>query len=99
MLSINQLNAKIKLQDIWKSLNIPSYPIEVSRQEVVPDRTNTRANHAGRLIKVGKKALTQKTCISDAMKLWNEAPLELKNCTSIHQLKAATRSYVKTLPF
>ena len=42
--------------------------------------------------------LTQKTMISDAIKLWNNAPWELKNSKNIYQLKASTRDYVKTLP-
>ena len=99
MLSVNQLNARIKIQEIWKTQNVQGYPIEIAKQTVTEDRTNTRANHEGRLIEVGKKAITQKTMISDAIKLWNKAPVELKNCTNIYQLKAHTRGYVKTLPF
>ena len=29
LLSVNQLNAKIKLQEIWKVLNIEDYPIKI----------------------------------------------------------------------
>ena len=56
MLSVNQLNARIKIQEIWKTQNIKNYPIEIASQTVSEDRTNTRSNHEGRLIEVGKKA-------------------------------------------
>ena len=63
MLSVNQLNAKIKVQEIWKSLNIKDYPLQVKRQEINNEMTNTRACHEGRIIKIGRKLSTQKACI------------------------------------
>ena len=98
LLKYNSLT-KIKLIEIWKSLNIDDYPIKISRQEVDNNKINTRANHAGRPIEIGNKALTQKTCIADAIKLWNHAPLNLKECKSLQQIKSASKSYAKTLPF
>ena len=38
----SQLNVKIKLRVIWKSLNVNNYPITVAQQEIRADLTNTR---------------------------------------------------------
>ena len=57
------------------------------------------ADISGRLIETGKCALSQKTCLSDATKLWNNAPVTLKDCTSLAQIKVLTKNYVKSLPF
>ena len=32
LLSVNQLNAKIKLQEVWKAINIEDYPIKITQQ-------------------------------------------------------------------
>ena len=49
-------------------------------------------------LEIGNSYLTQKTCISDAIKLWNLAPVELKNANTLYTMKKATKIFVKTLP-
>ena len=39
-----------------------------------------------------------KTCISDAIKVWNGIPNTLKQNKTLCTMKKATKSYVKTLP-
>ena len=55
MMSVNQINVQIKIQEIWKSLNVPDYPIQIARQTVSVDGPSTRASHDGRLIEKGYK--------------------------------------------
>ena len=43
MLSVNQLNAQIKLVEIWKAANVENYPLKITKMQVVPGNTNTRA--------------------------------------------------------
>ena len=38
------------------------------------------------------------TCISNAIRLWNKAPLELKKCETLPQLKKAAKIFAKTVP-
>ena len=85
MLSVNQLNAKIKIQEIWKALNIENYPLKIKVQQVSNDNTNTRAMSKNRPIELGSTALLEKTCIADAIKLWNIVPEDIKNSKSIHK--------------
>ena len=40
-LSINHLNAKIKLVEIWKALNVEGYPLKINRQVLRNDATNS----------------------------------------------------------
>ena len=37
MLSVNQLNAKIKLQEIWKAINLPDYPLKIEKKSISVD--------------------------------------------------------------
>ena len=63
------------------------YPLEIKQQNTDHLGMSTRADNCNRAIKIGKSSLTQKTCVSDAIKLWNVAPETIKRCLSIHQAK------------
>ena len=98
MLSVNQLNAKIKIIEIWKSMNVPSYPLKIETKVENKNTTNTRAMSANTPIEIGKRVLTQRTCISDAIKIWNQIPENLQNATSIYSIKKLAKQYAFTLP-
>ena len=49
-------------------------------------------------IEIGSKTLTHKTCISDAIRVWNGIPNNLKQIKTLCTMKKATKTYVKTLP-
>ena len=55
VLSVNQLNAKIKILEVWKSLNIDGYPLEISTKCVKKESINTRAMTSNQPIEIGKK--------------------------------------------
>ena len=98
MQSINQLNASVKLLEVWKALNVDDYPLIIKRQVNNDEGMSTRADQAGRPIEIGKSALTQKTCVSDAIYLWNRAPKDVTESKTIYQAKKEIKSFVKTLP-
>ena len=54
MLSVNQINAQIKLNEIWKALNIPDYPIQVSKVGSMLSQRTTRSITDGKLVEKGK---------------------------------------------
>ena len=66
-MSVNQLNAQIKLLEIWKALNQKDYPLKIVQQEVNDKGVTTRAGHESRPCKIGKLVLVQKTSVSDAI--------------------------------
>ena len=63
MLSVNQLNAKIKLQEIWKAFNFEGYPLKIQNQSASYDTINTRAMTGNRPIEIDGSSLTEKTCV------------------------------------
>ena len=68
MLSVNQINPQIKIQEIWKSLNIENYPIKLEKHSESRAGTSTRACTSCKRIKHGKSNISQKTCINDAVR-------------------------------
>ena len=98
MLSVNQINAQIKLLEIWKSLKVPDYPLQLKQQGQQQSGLITRACSNGKLCEIGKSNLTQNTCISDAIRLWNKAPVSVTSSESVHTAKREIRKFVLTLP-
>ena len=98
MLSVNQLNAQMKLVEIWKAFNVIDYLLKIKQQSSDISRTSTRADSMKKPIEIGKSNLVQKTCVSDAIRLWNMAPLPITNCTSLNQAKSEIKKFVRLLP-
>ena len=95
MLSIIQLNAQLKLEKVWKALNIVNYPIKCFKKPNGPDVISTRAKTSGRLIEPGIKTLATKTCLSDVVRLWNFAPLAITESKTIYSAKKAITVFAK----
>ena len=43
MLSVNQVNAQVKLQEMWKANNVDNYPLKVNIRMPNDDERTTRA--------------------------------------------------------
>ena len=97
MCSVNQLNAKIKLTEIWKATNVPNYSVNVSRREANESTRDTRSITTGRLIEQGISEKSKATFINDATRAWNRAPEEIKTCT-LCSAKKAIKKFITTLP-
>ena len=52
MLSVNQINAQIKLSEMWKPTHIPNYPVKTEQIIRSEDVVNTRAVSKGQLKEV-----------------------------------------------
>ena len=50
MLSVNQINAQIKLNEMWKTIHIEKYPIKTLQLVANADVMNTSARTAGLLV-------------------------------------------------
>ena len=83
--------------EIWKAANFPDYPLKLNKKEVIVGNINTRSCTQGKLIVPGTKPIMQKTCITDAMRLWNIAPVEITSSPSLSSAKNETKKFVKTL--
>ena len=93
MLCVNQLNANIKLVEIWKAINVGEYPLKLDRQKSHESRVSTRAETLEKPIEIGKSSMTQKTCVSDAIHLWNLAPDYVTNYSRLAQAKSEIKKF------
>ena len=98
MLSVNQMNAQIKLSEAWKVTNVPDYPTKWELKTTADDERLTRATGANHIPETAKSNLTQASFNNDAKRLWNKAPLSIKNSTTIQMAKKNIKTFVKSLP-
>ena len=96
MASVNQLNAQCKLLEIWKALNMEDYPLKIEQQAVNQDGVSTRADTRGRPMQIGKSNVVQRSCVSDAIRVWNLAPMSVTNSTSLYQAKNEIKKVCET---
>ena len=98
MLSVNQLNAQVKLAEIWKALHVDDYQLQIKQQISESTRVNTRADKIGKPIEIGRSNVTQKTCVSDAIWLWNMTPDQVRNSENLGLAKKEIKKFVRQLP-
>ena len=98
MLSVNQINAQVKILEMWKATHIDSYPIKTEQKSESADKINTRVVSSGNLIKKGFSSTSQNTFLNDATRAWNKTPLTIKSCKSLFSAKKQIKEFVLTLP-
>ena len=57
-----------------------------------------RADTTEKPMDIGRSLLTQKTCVSDAIRVWNMAPENITTCTSQTLAKSEIKKFVRQLP-
>ena len=98
VLSVNQLNAQIKITEIFKALNVDQYPLKLQKVTATNERSITRAVTQERLVVKGNSCLSQSTLINDAKRAWNNVPENIKSCKSLLSAKKAIKEFAKSLP-
>ena len=98
MLSVNQIDASIKLLQIWKTINLEDHPLKIQLQSAPLEGATTRAAEGGRPVERGGSNCLRNTAISDAIYIRNRAPTSVKESVSLYQVKRAIKIYVKSLP-
>ena len=96
MMSVNQINAQIK--DTGDLENFKHSRLKIEKQTVKDVGTVTRACTSGRLVEGGKSCISQKTCLNEAIRIWNQLPTNVTQCLSFNQVKIQFKLYAKTLP-
>ena len=92
MLSVNQINAQIKITEAWKNSQDIDYPLKfIPSIKLRPDKYNN-------MIEFGKSDLVKSSFLSDASKAWNKTPIEIKECNTLWSAKKAIKTFVKQLP-
>ena len=98
MQSVNQLNAQIKITEIWKAVNKDNYPITVNKYSLGKDERLSRSKMSEKLVVTGHSDLVQSTFKSDTLNLWNNCPDSITKCTSLYSAKKAIKCFTKCLP-
>ena len=98
MLSVNQMNAQIKLTEMWKANNIHNYPLKIKTKGESEDSRVTRATTSGKLAESGKTEVIQSTYLSDASRAWNKAPESIIQCETVWKVKKEIKKFVRELP-
>ena len=100
LLSINQMNAQIKLGDMWKATHLDNFPTKIKMVGEEDNSINTRARSNGDLVVNGISIITQEMFINDydATKAWNKAPINIRLSESLFNAKTNIKQFVKTLP-
>ena len=98
LLSVNQINAQIKLTEVWKSLNIDSYPIKWTKQNEVMKRAGLKSTNKPDLMIYGFSQIQSQSFINDEARVWNSAPKKIKECNSLCLAKKLIRIHIQSLP-
>ena len=98
LLSVNQINAQIKLSEVWKSMNNTKYPTQWTKRCDVLKREGLKNYNKPEIVIKGSSMLQSQTFVNDAANLWNIAPLTIKNCTSLGSAKKQIKIFVRSLP-
>ena len=92
--------SSIKLTEVWKSLNIVNYPIQL-------EPNNMTMNESSRVLRPTSVRLWNQDARSNAAKesfsrnaakLWNAAPENIKNAKSLNMAKKEIKNHCKRLP-
>ena len=96
--SVNQINAQIKLLDVWKSLQSEYHPMKWARRNENNLEQRTRAAKTNNLCEAHGGKILSSTFMNDAAKLWNIAPESIKNCVTVSSVKKQIKLFTATLP-
>ena len=98
MLSVNRMNAQIKLVNIWKAINTENTPLNVKIPVLGREDRALRSGTNFMLSVNGRTKKERSSFINDGKKVWNMAPPSIKSCRSLYLAKSEIKKFVKTLP-
>ena len=98
MLSVNQLNAQIKLTEIWKAVKDEDHPFKLVKKTIDNESRITRGMTDGSLQCKAISNVTKNTFINDSIKAWSKSSMEIKNSNTVYGVKNAIKKFVTLLP-
>ena len=98
MMSVNQINAQIKLSEMWKAVKDEDHPFGLTKREPGPDVRSMRSITNEMLPVQSFSELSKNTFINDGIKAWNLAPAKIKNCLTYTSAKIEIKKFAKTIP-
>ena len=98
MMSVNQINAQIKLSEMWKAVRDEDHPFNLEKRISGPDVRSMRSISNEVLPVKSFTERSKNTFINDGIKAWNLAPSIIKECNSFSSAKNEIKKFVRTLP-
>ena len=99
MLSVNQINAQVKILEMWKANNIENYQLKIEKRQLNPEQPKTRSFENDQLTENGFSSVSSRTFKNDAIRVWNKTPNNIKQCDSLYSAKKCIKNFVCMLPF
>ena len=97
-MSVNQINAQMKLSEMWKAMNDGDHPFNIEKRDSGPNVRSMRSITNDMLLVQSFSELSKSTFTNDGIKAWNLAPKNFKDCTTYATAKNEIKKFVKTIP-
>ena len=94
LVGFNQMHAQVKLTEMWKAVHYTNFPLNIEQLQPAVNGRTTRGVSDGKLLEPS----SLNTFIGNATRLWNKAPIVIKNSKSISVAKKEIKQYCKSLP-
>ena len=94
---LNQTAAQIKLTEAWKANHDEDYPVKMMTSKKHTEREVRRGTRR-EMLEGGKTKIIQDSYTRDTGRIWNRAPIAIKDALSIRSAKMEIKKYCKTLP-
>ena len=94
----NQLAATIKLQEVWKAVNVEGCPITLDPYNKTYENQELRTKYNRIFNDSARLKISQSSFYIDAARLWNGAPLEIRVAKSQTEAKRLIKIYASSLP-
>ena len=100
LLSVNQLSASIKLAEVWKSENIPNYPVQLEPNNTgtVYTERSVRPSTVRKWNQDAKSSAAKESFSRNSAKIWNSAPESIKCAINLKKAKIKIKKYCTMLP-
>ena len=100
LLSVNQLAAKIKLVEVWKSIHCEDYPIKLEPyRDSGREKMHELRPIPHRIFNESCRLKKSEHCFSiDAAHIWNAAPKEIITAPTLLVAKKQIHAFCKMLP-
>ena len=97
--SVNQLAAEIKLTEVWKSINVDNCPTRLDPYNQHANTSQLLRPKSNRVFNDSSKLRVSKSSFSiDAARVWNTAPIQIRNAPTLAEAKRLIKQYAKSLP-
>ena len=101
LLSVNQLAAKIKLIEVWKSVHREGSPLSLepyNQTNIARDQHNLRHQQNRVFNDTCRLKRSESSFHIDGARLWNAVTEEIRGATSLSLAKKAIEKFCKNLP-